>query len=118
MKRLLWLIVFGIFSIQPYSFAQDFKISGKSIPELKQEPLLVLTLPSNIKLFNITYNVLPSKSQAASSLEVAPSMPKAWSYEELAFFCKLEVKMEKANRFPIKFRLGEVQYVERLEGKY
>ena len=37
---------------------------------------------------------------------------------ELAPFCRLEWKMEKAVRFPIKFRIGEVQYVEQLEGKY
>ncbi|MBK9016911.1 MAG: hypothetical protein IPM82_24205 [Saprospiraceae bacterium] len=44
-------------------------------------------------------------------------MPQAWCYSDLAFFCKMEVKMEKATRFPIKFRLGDVQYVDRLEGK-
>lgn len=44
-------------------------------------------------------------------------MPRAWCYSDLAFFCKVEVKMEKATHFPIKFRLGDVQYVERLEGK-
>ena len=41
----------------------------------------------------------------------------AYSYEDLAIFCKLEVKMEKASGFPVKFRLGEVNYVEKLEGK-
>lgn len=43
---------------------------------------------------------------------------RAWSYEELAFFCKIEVQLEKVAKIPVKFRLGEVQYVERLEGKY
>lgn len=41
----------------------------------------------------------------------------AYNYDDLAIFCKLEVKMEKASGFPVKFRLGEVNYVERLEGK-
>ena len=44
-------------------------------------------------------------------------VPRSWCYSELALFCKLEVKMEKAARFPVKFRLGDVQYVDRLEGK-
>lgn len=44
--------------------------------------------------------------------------PRAWSYQDLAFFCKLEVKLEKATNLPIKFRLGEVQYAENREGKY
>lgn len=44
-------------------------------------------------------------------------IPQAWCYADLALFCKLEVKMEKATRFPVKFRLGDVEYVDRLEGK-
>lgn len=47
----------------------------------------------------------------------APAMPAAYSYEKLGAFCKIEVQLEKAARMPVKFRLGEVQYVERLEGK-
>ena len=37
---------------------------------------------------------------------------------DLALFCKLEIKMEHTAKFPIKFRIGEVQYVEQMEGKY
>lgn len=33
------------------------------------------------------------------------------------FFCDIEFQMEKASGFPVKFRLGDVQYVNRLEGK-
>lgn len=44
-------------------------------------------------------------------------MPRAYSYEKLGAFCKWEVQLEKAARMPVKFRLGEVQYVERMEGK-
>lgn len=47
----------------------------------------------------------------------APEMPRAYSYRELGAFCKWEAQLEKAARMPVKFRLGEVQYVERLEGK-
>lgn len=45
------------------------------------------------------------------------SIPAAYKFEELGIFCKLEVIMEKAVKIPIKIRLGEVQYVEQLEGK-
>ena len=41
-----------------------------------------------------------------------------YNCSELAFFCRLEVKMEKAAKFPVKFRLGDVQQVDMLEGKY
>ena len=48
------------------------------------------------------------------------SLPKQAQYNcsELAFFCRLEVKMEKAAKLPVKFRLGDVQQVDMLEGKY
>jgi len=49
-------------------------------------------------------------------LQITP-IPKAYSYEDLAVFCKLEVKLEETFRFPVKIRLGEVNYVEMLEGK-
>lgn len=58
------------------------------------------------------------KLTSASQTQLTTSaMPRFWCYSELAFFCKLEVKMEKATRFPIKFRIGDVQYVDQLEGK-
>ncbi|MCO6480140.1 MAG: hypothetical protein J5I94_26105 [Phaeodactylibacter sp.] len=46
-----------------------------------------------------------------------PEIPRAYSYDKLGAFCKWEVQLERAARVPVKFRLGEVQYVERLEGK-
>ncbi|MEM8585200.1 MAG: hypothetical protein AAGF87_13060 [Bacteroidota bacterium] len=37
--------------------------------------------------------------------------------DHLAFFCRIELHLEKAANIPIKFRLGSVDYVDRLEGK-
>jgi hypothetical protein len=45
-------------------------------------------------------------------------LPVVYTVKDLPMFCKWEVKLEKAATFPVKFRLGEVQYVEHLEGKY
>ncbi|MCF8244541.1 MAG: hypothetical protein K9J37_08265 [Saprospiraceae bacterium] len=61
--------------------------------------------------FSLIKNLLDSPASQA------PELPQAWRYCDLAFFCKVEVKMEKAALFPIKFRLGDVQYVDELEGK-
>jgi hypothetical protein len=48
---------------------------------------------------------------------VTPRVRNVYNYEDLAIFCRLEVKAERAAGFPVKFRLGEVNYVEQLEGK-
>ena len=98
--------------------AQDYRISGKSISELKETSGSILQeyqKPSfsSLKIFNKTID-----NSSTSKSTPTPALPKAWKYEDLAFFCRLEVKMEKAAKFPIKFRLGEVQYVEKMEGKY
>ena len=38
--------------------------------------------------------------------------------QELAFFCDIEAKVEKASKLPVRFRLGDVQTVDRKEGKW
>ena len=35
----------------------------------------------------------------------------------LGFFCKKELQLEKAVKFPLKFRLGSVAYCDAIEGK-
>ena len=35
----------------------------------------------------------------------------------LGFFCKQEIKLEKTIKIPFKFRLGSIQYCDRMEGK-
>jgi hypothetical protein len=44
-------------------------------------------------------------------------MPLVFNVETLPFFCKIEHKMGLNQKMPIKFRLGDVQYVDELEGK-
>ena len=38
--------------------------------------------------------------------------------DHLAFFCRLELRLEKATKIPVRFRLGDVQQVDYLEGKF
>jgi hypothetical protein len=45
-------------------------------------------------------------------------LPQPYSVNQLPFFCKIEAKLEKKINLPIKFRLGEVDYVDWLEGKH
>ena len=45
-------------------------------------------------------------------------VPNVFSTNDLAFFCRIELNLEKTTKIPIKFRLGEVQQVEALEQKH
>ena len=47
-----------------------------------------------------------------------PPIPKVYAYCDLALFCKVEVKIEKALKRNFKFCLGTLDYVNRLEQKY
>jgi hypothetical protein len=38
-------------------------------------------------------------------------------YKDLGFFCKQEIKVERMFKFPIKFRLGSLDYVNWMENK-
>ena len=60
---------------------------------------------------------LPISSSLAPATPQLPRTPAAYRYQDLAFFCRVEVKLEQAATLPVKFRLGSVNYVDRLEGK-
>jgi len=76
---------------------------------------------SSFIISNSSLKKYPSLSQVFSfSKKETPSVfsqPKAYSYHDLAFFCKVEVQIEKSTKVPFKFRLGDVRYVDYLEQK-
>jgi hypothetical protein len=92
----------------------NYSISGKSIKELKEmsTPILKFT-PGSITFSGFVLQSGKTKLPDLSQQILAP-----YSIEDLAFFCRLEVKLEQKIGLPFKFRLGEVQYTERMEGKY
>ena len=44
-------------------------------------------------------------------------VPPRFYVNNLGFFCKQELKFQSATGLPFKFRLGSVQYCDRMEGK-
>ncbi len=61
-------------------------------------------------------SVEKSVQKNANTLKVS-TIPQAYCYQNLAFFCKLEVKWDKVNVAPVRFRLGSLEYANGLEGK-
>jgi hypothetical protein len=82
---------------------------GLSLTDIKAPPQYV---PSFL---------LKKTVQKADIQYVAPQIPRqiplVFCAETLPFFCKIEHKMGLNQRFPLKFRLGDVQYVDEMEGK-
>ncbi len=100
-------------------FNTHAQIAGKSIIALRQEKPYT---PSLINAFSINYTVsithfLQNRINISPLAHRQSDIPNFHRYEYLPFFCKIEVKLEQTIRLPFKFRLGEVGYVDRLEGK-
>jgi hypothetical protein len=67
--------------------------------------------------FNNNTALKKSFQKTKSSAPALPTIPLAYDYNRLGFFCKLEVRCDKQNTAPIRFRLGSLEYSNFLEGK-
>ena len=103
-----------------------FNISvAKAQIGLHCDPLTtVLETSFDFKNFEVGFSSLQIKDLPISDpdnfntqTQSLQAFPKVYNYHKLAFFCKVEVDIEKATKFPVKFRLGDVDYVDKLEGK-
>lgn len=115
-----YLLVIGIgFILLPKLNGQSF-IVGKSMMEIWQEQerydaSSFFPLPSKTKINSYLFFGLSDDN--IPSLGVS-NMPRAFNYNDLGMFCKIEFQMERLTKFPIRIRLGEVQQVEQKEGKW
>ncbi len=66
-------------------------------------------IPEDLKKYFLAKNVPTSTSNI---------FIKKNANQELAFFCRIEEKIELKSSIPVRFRLGEVQAVDQKEGKW
>ncbi len=90
---------------------------GLSLNKLKTTQKPVGIPPQYLTVF-LPKKVIKSIDNQAISDKKMSVVPCVFSVETLPFFCKIEYKMGFNQKLPIKFRLGDVQYVDQLEGKH
>ena len=86
---------------------------GLSIERIKTSPQYLVFKKEKLYAFD-SFNAQNQQVMKSQSRAI----PSVFSVETLPFFCKIEYKMGLNKKFPIKFRLGDVQYVDELEGKH
>lgn len=114
---LLFLSVSAAVAQMSASSAGAYHILGKSLVELKKQAPASSSISLPV-LLTSQWSPSPTGPIYQRPTYLNYQAPKAYSFEHLAFFCRLEVKMEKASKMPVRFRLGSVPYVDQLEGKY
>ena len=89
--------------------AEETSIFNFSKPVSTEKNKDLKQLPSLQSVFQ-TSDIVQKKESYFSIKKNKPS--------EMAFFCDIEAKVEKASKLPVRFRLGDVQAVDRKEGKW
>jgi hypothetical protein len=109
--------VFAAFLCLIFNQLTTAQTVGLTIDKLKTTVLISKGTPQYKSLFFAKSGSKIVDNQGFS-LEKPKQIPSVFSVEALPFFCKIEYKMGLNKKLPIKFRLGDVQYVDELEGKH
>jgi len=88
------------------------KCFSQSEPKYLHKPLQVVQVYKPLSFAQL----IPGKSIATNGKEV-PFLSADYYARHLGFFCKQEIKFDKITKMPFRFRLGNVEQCNWLEGK-
>jgi hypothetical protein len=72
-----------------------------------------LNSQSELRLYHTKSMLTDTTNHVLRSLMIS----KNYSKNHYGVFCKLENRIHKNTKFPVRFRLGSLDYVNKLEGK-
>ena len=121
MKRFYKIIAFAAFCFRPGIISAQNQVNitlGRVLfSSEKVAPVSMYKLPK--KLPTIGFHAVSHPKMAIQPVFQAPSVVGTISNNYytrgFGFFCKRELKLEKATRIPLHFRLGSLDYCNKIE---